>query len=448
MIGIGWITVLGEWLSRAGALGATAGFALGGLVMAGVAACYAELMGLMPLSGGDVVFAERVFGRATASIVGWCLVLVAVSVASFEALSFVWVTETLFPQIGRISLYSILGETITAQQLGLGFAVLLLMYFFNLVGVHASARAQSLLTATKLAVMAGFVGVGVIAGDFSKLTFEGVHEGSSWVTGMLWIAGTCAFWLGGFQVISQAVEERSSTTSVRTVALITVGAVVLGLLFYVGVVIAAASSAPRDLLVASPLPAARAAEQIFSSLWGARAVLLAGLCGIVATLNAMLISGSRVLLALARIGYLPANFGRPDGRGVPAFGLFVVTALAGLGICAGKGLLIPVVNTASMSLIASYVLVCVGVLRLRRLKPTDARPFRVPGGRALLWCITLATIAMAIFIIVEPALSWRGFPVEWLLSLLWIGAGFVLWLARRALVRSQHLTGQQFTSGV
>ena len=54
MIGVGWITVVGEWLGRAGPIGTIAGFLLGGVVMAGVAACYAELSSMMPQSGGDV----------------------------------------------------------------------------------------------------------------------------------------------------------------------------------------------------------------------------------------------------------------------------------------------------------------------------------------------------------------------------------------------------------
>src|SRR5215468_3490411 len=165
MIGIGWITVLGEWLGRAGPLGAMLGFLAGGLVMAGIAACYAELTGVMPLSGGDVVFADRVFGRDAAFFVGWFLVLVAISVVSFEALSFVWVAQTLWPALGSQPLYRLLDRGVGATDIALGTGAVLAMYLFNRNGVDTSARMQDALTALKLIVMSTFIGTAMLTGD-------------------------------------------------------------------------------------------------------------------------------------------------------------------------------------------------------------------------------------------------------------------------------------------
>ena len=434
MIGIGWITVVGEWLDRAGPVGAMVGFTCGGAVMAAVAACYAELTGMMPASGGDVVFAERVFGRDVAFFVGWFLVLMAVSVASFEALSFVWVAGTLAPWLGATPLYSMLGQTVTLQQVILGFGVLAAMYALNVVGVNASARAQDVLTVFKVLVMVVFIGAAITLGDPGRVVaqaFTVAPGGASWLRGSLWIAATCAFWLGGFQVISQAAEERSRETSLRLIGAITMGSVGIGLLFYLGVVIAVTSSAPLHDVISAPLPAAFAARAAFSSRWGAALVLLAGMCGIMATLNAMLLSGSRLSLALSRAGFLPPVFGRVDRRGAPVAALTFATALAAVGVLAGEGLLLPVVDTASMSLIVSYVLVCAAVLRLRRSAPEAPRPFRVPGGEYTVRVTALFVTLMAVYIVIEPALERRTFPVEWVISIAWVVLGAILWGARR-----------------
>jgi len=434
MIGIGWITVIGDWLARAGPVGALVGFLGGGAVMAGVAACYAELMGMMPASGGDVVFAERVFGRDVAFFVGWFLVLMAVSVASFEALSFVWVAGTLAPWLGATPLYSMLGETVTAQQVVLGFGVLGVMYALNLVGVNASARAQDLLTIFKVLVMMVFIGAAIALGDPERVVAQGLtiaSSGASWLRGALWIAATCAFWLGGFQVISQAAEERSPQTSLRSIGIITTGSVGIGLLFYLGVVIAVTSSAPLHDIISAHLPAAFAAQAAFHSRWGAAMVLLAGMCGIMATLNAMLLSGSRLSLALSRSGFLPPAFGCVGRRGAPVAALTATTALAAIGVLAGKGLLLPVVDTASMSLIISYALVCAAALRLRRSAPDAPRPFRVPGGVYTVRVTALLVTLMAIYIVIEPALERRTFPIEWAISIAWVVLGVILWSGRR-----------------
>jgi amino acid transporter len=433
MIGIGWITVVGAWITRAGPLGAVGGFAFGGVVMAGVAACYAELTGMMPRSGGDVVFADRVFGRSASFFVGWFLVLMAMSVAAFEALSFVWVATTLAPQLGSTRLYTMLGEVVTVQQVIIGVGVLVAMYVVNRVGVNASSRAQDALTIFKLIVMSAFIISAVAFGDPARLLQESAasHTLDSHITGGLWIAATCAFWLGGFQVISQAAEERDQRTSLLTIGRITTGSVFIGLIFYIGVIVAVTAAAPFDTTLNAALPAATAAAAAFRSEWGAVAVLLAGMCGILATLNAMLLSGSRLSVALARFSFLPARFAIPDRRGTPAAGLTIVTLFAVVGVFAGKGLLLPVVNTASMSLIFSYLLVCAAVLRLRKCAPDAQRPFRIPGPIALIWLIVISVAAMAVFVVVDPALSQHGVPLEWLLFLGWGTLGTAIWYARR-----------------
>lgn len=436
MIGIAWITVLGEWLGRAGPLGAMLGFAAGGIVMAGVAACYAELTGMMPNTGGDVVFAHRVFGPDAAYLVGWFLILMAVSVASFEALSFVWVTQTLFPDTHMVVLYRILGETVTLRQVGVGLAILLAMYAINRVGMNASSRVQDGLTVFKLAIMFVFIGAGMLWGDTSRLLQLAPGKGQhASILGGLWVAATCAFWLGGFQVISQAAGERNPKTSLKQIGWITTGSVAIAMVFYAGVVAAASSSAPLAQIISAPLPAAYAAGAVFHSRWGSNAVLVAGMAGILATLNAMLLSGSRLTVALAGMNMLPMAFARTDRRGSPAAALTLILVIAAGGVVAGRGLLVPVVNMAAISLIISYVLACAIVLRLRRTAPDAERPFRVPGGTGVVWFTAVITGGMALFIILEPWLDGQSVPVEWILFVAWAAIGGGVWMLRRTMAR-------------
>jgi basic amino acid/polyamine antiporter, APA family len=305
MISISWIAVLGEWLGRAGTLGAVLGFLAGGLVMAGIASCYAELTGVVPLSGGDVVFADRVFGRNAAFFVGWFLVLAVISVAGFGALSFVWVAQTLWPSLGGRPLYRILDKPVGAADIVLGAIVVLSMHLCNRSGIGTSARVQDALTALKLIVMTAFIAAAVVTGS-PRLTQNGTSLPEHWFAGMLRVAGTSAFWLGGFQVISQAAEERSPSTTLGVVGRVIVGSVGISVLVYIGLVLVASMAVPREALLFASLPAAAAAPAVFHSRWGAFAMLGAGLCGILATLNAMMIARQRLLFALARIGYLPA----------------------------------------------------------------------------------------------------------------------------------------------
>lgn len=431
MISSSWIVVLGEWLGRAGTFGAILGFLVGGLLMAGIASCYAELTAVMPLSGGDIVFADRVFGRDAAFFVGWFLVLATIAVASFEALSFVWVSQTLWPSLGGPPLYRILSKPVSAADIALGAVLVLSMHLCNRIGIGTSARVQDAFTALKLIVIAALIVTAMVTAS-PKLSQSGAVRPDNWFAGSLWIAGTSAFWLGGFQVISQAAEERRPGTSLRVLGRVIVGAVGIAVLVYCGLVLAASVAVPRQTLLSASLPAAAAAQAVFRSRWGAIAVLVAGLCGILTTLNAMMIAGPRLLFALARIGYLPGRLARTDRRGTPAATLRIVTIAILLGVLCGRGLLIPVVDMASMSMIISYVMVCAAVLRMRRVAPNAQRPFRLPGGTPAVATIILGATAMAVFVIAEPALHWSGIPAEWMLFGIWGLIGVAVWLGRQS----------------
>jgi basic amino acid/polyamine antiporter, APA family len=97
MIGVGWVTAMGSWLSNAGPLGAIIAFVLGGLLMLAIGLCYAEVTSALPLSGGEVAYAYKAYGTSKAFIVGWFLVFGYLSVSAFEAISISKVISYLIP---------------------------------------------------------------------------------------------------------------------------------------------------------------------------------------------------------------------------------------------------------------------------------------------------------------------------------------------------------------
>ena len=53
MVGFGWVTLVGDWITSAGSFGAAGAFLIGGLMMAIVALVYSELVAAMPKAGGE-----------------------------------------------------------------------------------------------------------------------------------------------------------------------------------------------------------------------------------------------------------------------------------------------------------------------------------------------------------------------------------------------------------
>ena len=62
MIGVGWVTAMGSWLTQAGPAGAIVAFLGGGATMLLIGLCYAELTPMLPVAGGEVAYAYRAFG--------------------------------------------------------------------------------------------------------------------------------------------------------------------------------------------------------------------------------------------------------------------------------------------------------------------------------------------------------------------------------------------------
>jgi basic amino acid/polyamine antiporter, APA family len=433
IMGVGWAVALGDWLESAAPLGAIFGFALGGALMLPVALCYAELATALPTAGGEVVYLAAVFGLDAAFMVGWFLVLMATAITSFEGISLAWFLGQMIPGIEGPVAYRLLGKDIHGGAILIGAVFTGLITLVNLLGAHAAGRFQEIFTYVKGLAVLCFVAAAIALGSVHNLSpLLTPTKADPAIYGVLWIASTASLWFAGFQVVPQAIEERRAATSVRTVALMTVLALVLGVIFYCAVVLASTLAVPWRSLVASPLPAAMAIRAVVRSDFLARLVLGAIVLGILATWNSAFLWSSRLLLALGRQGTVPGVFARVGRLHSPVAAVALVGAVGLVGICLGRGALVPIINMASISLTFSYAFACWAVLRLRSTQPGLDRPFRVPGGAFTMRLAILTTTAMGGISLFEPLVRDRRVPLEWMLLLGWTALGLaLLFFARR-----------------
>ncbi|MGA0599242.1 APC family permease [Caulobacter sp. KR2-114] len=424
-IGVGWITFVGFWLGDAGARDTLAGFAVGAVMMAGVAACHAELAGMMPVSGGEIVYAERVFGRFAAFLVGWFLLFIAVAMLSFEAVSLGWMLETLFPILRAPPLFSVLGAGVTAPELIISQASLWLVYAVNRRGLHASARTGEFLTAAKVAIVLCLIVGGLLFGQPGRaLELPSGRSGQGELWRVLGIVAASPFWIGGFSSIAKLVGERNSTLSMRTVGRLMVATVIASALIYMGIVGACAAAAPVAETIGAPLPAVFAADALFGGGWAGRAILVAGIAGILSIMNAVLLSSSRVMRVFRAFNAdVDAN---RTARGSHDF--LLIVAAAALCSVAGRGALAPLNNAGAMAAIICYFVMCLATLRLRIKEPGAERPFRTPGGAPMLVAILVAMGSAGGYLLAQPLLgASKAPPMEWIVFGSWIGLGALAW---------------------
>jgi len=429
IIGVAWAIMLGNWLITAAPFGAMLGFLFGATFMLPVAACYAELATLIPSAGGEVSYTLAAFGRPVAFIVGWFIVLMAISMASFEAISLAWFVELLFPAVTSANAYRLLGSDVHYSALCIGAALMVVISVVNYRGAGMVGRFQDTFTYLKAGAVVIFVISALVVGHAENLRplWTPISHRSP-LLGIVWIAATAPVWYGGFQIVPQAVEERVAGISLRSIGRLTVLPVFLGLIFYWLVIASSCLVIPWRNLAAAPLPAAVAIQQALHNPVLAKAVLCCIVMGILATWNACFLWAARLLLALGRAGMIPAPFGWSNRYQSPGVAVLFVGIAGLLGVFLGRGAIVPIINMASISLAFSYALCCWAALRLRRLRPDTPRPFRTPLGiHAMRFAIASAVI-MALVAFFEPLTRTHGLPTEWLLLIVWSTLGILFGL--------------------
>lgn len=429
MIGVGWVTAMGFWLSQAGPGGAALAFLAGGAIMILIGLCYAELTPMLPVAGGEVAYAYASSGVGRAFVVGWALAFGYLSVSAFEAISVGYVLSYLIPAIDRWPLYSVAAQTVYGSHLILGLGLTAAVTWVNYRGGAFAGRLQTILTGLFILLTSAFVLCGFANGSIENARpFFPATEGLETWTGVLAVLVTAPFWFVGFDTIPQAAEEADAEVPPRDLGLAILIAIAGAALFYAVLILSVAFAAPWRLSVAAPLPTAAAFESALGSSWMARLVLLSALVGLLTSWNGFFLAGSRVLFAMGRGLLISGRLGATHPRfGSPDAAVLFSGAVTALGSLLGRGGLAPLVNVGSFAIALAFLGVALSTLELRRSRPDLRRPYKPPGG---LWparaaCLGAAGLLAAMVVPASPAaLTW---PLEWMMLSLVAAVGAIAW---------------------
>ena len=171
MIGSGIFIVSAESSRLVGSPGwLLAVWAVAGLMTITGALCCAELAAMMPRAGGQYVFLREAYGRATAFVFGWSMLLVIqTGTIAAVAIAFASFTGVLFPGISSTTYLVepvIVGQYafgLSTQQL-LAIASILFLTWANTRGLQLGKLIQNLFTVAKTAALAGLIIVGLTIG--------------------------------------------------------------------------------------------------------------------------------------------------------------------------------------------------------------------------------------------------------------------------------------------
>ena len=338
--------------------------------LGGATAC-AALGVMMPRAGGDYIFQRRAYGPTVAIASGWVL-FGAVFAGSIGAMS-VPVAQFQLPVlldaltgplgVDRIDLSASVmgggsGWSLTGTQL-VGAGLVLLFTLLNALGTRVAAAVQTALTTVPMLLLTVAALVALMFSDGSTaVAASATAETGSWMTAYSAVYFAFAGWNALIYVAGEVQEPE------RNLPLGLVGGTVLTTALY----LLLCTCFLFILGFGGLAQAGEAGTAVASQLGGPAAqVLVTGLIATVllASINATIMGGGRVALAMARDGVLWRGFAKTNAQGVPARALWLQALWAVLLILTGSFEEILHLVSVAMMLVGSLTVASLFVLRRR-----------------------------------------------------------------------------------
>jgi APA family basic amino acid/polyamine antiporter len=341
------------------------GFVLIGLLSLSVALCFAELSSRFDSTGGPYVFTRAAFGDFVGFEIGWmqwfsrATSQASIMSATAVALGYYWPALTLG-----------LPRAVFLVALTIAFA------WINVRGIKQASWAVNVLTVGKLVPLAVFIAVGLAFIQPARLTtLPPITLQQSLAAGLLLI-----FIYGGYEVVPVPAGE--SVDPRRDIPFAMVATIVSVMIVMTLTQVVAQGVLPDLAGHATPIADAAAA------VMGSTGALLIGVGSVISMTGnnaSQVLSGSRMLYALAEQGQLPRFLARIHPRyRTPANAILFTSAVALTLALSGSFAQIAVVSALARLLM--YAGSAAATLRLRsadlvnNVKPAG---FRAPLGPAM-----------------------------------------------------------------
>jgi APA family basic amino acid/polyamine antiporter len=460
-LGIGAIIGAGLFVRTAAAAGQHAGpavtisFIIAAIGCAFAGLCYAEFASIIPIAGSAYTYAYATMGELVAWIIGWALILEYALGAATVSIS--W-SEYLNILVGKSIPYEWCHSPFESLQDANGVMhhgimnvpalfILLLLSLLLIKGTKESARVNMIIVIVKVSIVLVFIAIGwsfinpanhtpymipadaapAIQQDGSTYSYADFFR-HGW-GGVLTGAGIVFFAFIGFDAVSTTAQEAKNPKKDMPVGIL--GSLVICTILYILFSYVLTGVAPyTDFVKAGKEASVAYAIQTYMTGYGwlAQLVSFAILLGFSSVILVMLMGQSRVFYTMSTDGLLPKIFSDLHPKFRTPYKSNVVLFVF-VGLFAG---FVPV-NVAgdltSIGTLFAFVLVCVGVMILRKKEPNLNRPFKTP----------LVPLVPILGMIVCAAMI-VGLPNATLLSaFIWMIIGLLIYFAyskRHSLLRN------------
>lgn len=351
----------------------------------------AEIGSMIPDTGGQYVYFERMYGSFIAFLYGWAA-FVVIQTGSISALAYVFAEySSQFVSLPAISATTaawsfhlpFIGDVAPFHDFGvkaLASAVILFLTALNYLGAKLGAWTQNVFFIAKLSGMALLVLVVFwpgSGGNVANLTTPSatIHKEGLALLSAIVVAMQGAFWAfdGCVKATFVAGETHDPQKTIPKASWI-------GMLIVTGIYLVMSAAycwiLPADVMANSKLVAADAAEKAVTG--GRKWISLLVMTSTFGVTNAVILTSSRVYFSMARRSVFPASLGRVNPRFHTPSVALVAQGIWGV-VLVFSGTFDMLTDTLIFVAWIFYALGAYGVFILRKKEPETPRGFKVPG---------------------------------------------------------------------
>ena len=440
MIGGAIFVLVGPGISAAGPALIIA-FLLNGIITLFTALTYAELGSALPATGGGYKWIREGLPRPNAYLSGWMAWFAHTIAGSLYAVAF----GTFF---GHLLESAEIIDNSTGIPLDKLFAAIAIVIFafVNIRGSSHTGKVGSAITFSQLAIIAGLIIAALVAMTFTNPNWptnfrDFFPNGTS---GLVMAMGLTFIAFEGYEIIAQAGDEiKKPKKNIPKAILISLGIVVSVYILFAFVFIGGLDplqiGQPAWEFIGSygELGIIEAAEYYLP--FGALIVLAGGFVSTLAALNATTFAASRVSFAMGRNHDLPPMFNKLHEKYRTPFVSTICSAVV-MMVLAMLFDLTMIALAASVMFLFLFAQVNAACITIRRLAKEKGLSygFKTPFFPLVPIVGFVVVSILAVYLLFSQ-------PLSWVIALIWIAIGFVIYKLYTSKKEKQANTPLVFT---
>ena len=464
-LGIGAIIGAGLFVRTAAAAAnnagpsVTIGFIIAGIGCALAGLCYAEFASMIPISGSAYTYSYATMGELMAWIIGWDLVLeYALGAAT---VSIAW-SEYLNKLLGYFNLkipfalchspFETLKDSAghVIAHGGMNIPALFIVFMLTLLlirGAKESSFVNAIIVITKVAIVIMFIILGwsfiqpanqhpFIPAPSVYTDEQGVPHNFGGILGILGAAGVVFFAFIGFDAVSTAAQETKNPNKAMPIGIL--GSLAICTILYIlFAYVLTGVAGIEDFRKAGKEASVAYAIQTYMIGYGwlAKLVTVAILAGFSSVILVMLFGQSRVFYSMSRDRLVPKIFSdvHPKFR-TPYKSNILFFFFVGIFSSFVPGDIVG--DMTSIGTLFAFILVCAGVMIMRKTNPELPRQFKTP------WVPFVPILGIIVCGAMIYGLGWAN----WSRLLVWLVIGLVIYFSysiRKSNIRKYNLPNNE-----